>query len=68
MRIHCRKHLNICLNKMWSGRILPIAEAYFINPQDEIEIVDFKDKHRSGPGIEAFFIEQGIIEEKLNPS
>ena len=25
------------------------------------------NKHRSGPGIEAFFVEEGIIEEELNP-
>ena len=31
MRVHCRKHLSFCMNKMWPKRILPAAEAYFIN-------------------------------------
>jgi hypothetical protein len=34
MRVHCRKHLNFCTNKMWETRILPAAEVYFINEQD----------------------------------
>jgi hypothetical protein len=42
---------------MWQGRIMPSAEAYFINEKDEIEISDFNIKHRSGPGIEAFLEE-----------
>ena len=36
---------------------MPIAEAYFINEKDEIEIADLGNKHRSGPGIELFFEE-----------
>jgi len=67
MRVHCRKHLTFCINKMWTGRILPGAEAYFINEKDDIEIVDFNNKHRSAPGIESFFEDAGIIETKLNP-
>ncbi len=55
MRVHCRRHLNYCLNKMWPGRIQPIAEVYFINEKDVIEIADFNNKHRSAAGIEAFF-------------
>ncbi len=46
---------------MWPGRILPGAEAYFINEKDVIEIVDFNNKHRSAAGIEAFFEEAEII-------
>jgi hypothetical protein len=34
MRVHCRKHANFCTNKMWKGRILPAAEAYYVNEQD----------------------------------
>ena len=52
---------------MWVGRILPGAEAYFINEQDVIEIADFNNKHRSAPGIEAFLEETGIVEGRLNP-
>ena len=54
--------MSFCVNKMWPGRILPAAEAYFINEQDQIEVVDFNNKHRSAPGIQAFFEEAGIIE------
>ena len=52
---------------MWPGRILPGAEAYFINEKDVIEIVDFNNKHRSAAGIEAFFEEAEIIQTRLNP-
>ena len=67
MRVHCRKHLNFCINKMWPDRILPGAEAYFINEKDTIEIADFNNKHRSGPGIAAFLEDNGIVEARLNP-
>jgi hypothetical protein len=53
---------------MWQRRILPAAEAYFINEQDEVEIVDFNNKHRSMPGIEAFLEEAGIVDTKKDPS
>jgi hypothetical protein len=52
---------------MWHRRILPGAEAYFINEKDVIEIVDFNNKHRSAAGIESFFEDAGIIETRLNP-
>jgi hypothetical protein len=52
---------------MWENRQLPGAEAYFINEKDMIEIIDFGSKHRSGPGIESFFEDAGIIEPRLNP-
>ena len=52
---------------MWPGRILPGAEAYFINEKDVIEIVDFNNKHRSAAGIEAFFEDAGIVDTKFNP-
>ncbi len=67
MRVHCRKHLGFCISKMWPNRILPGAEAYFINEADQVEIVDFHNKHRSAGGIEAFFEEAGIIEPRLTP-
>ena len=28
MRVHCRKHLNFVMNRMWTGRIMPAAELY----------------------------------------
>ena len=31
MRVHCRKHLNFCVNKMWDKRIQPFAELYTLN-------------------------------------
>lgn len=52
---------------MWLNRNLPIAEVYFINEQDVIEIADIDTKHRSGPGIEAFLEEQGVVESRLDP-
>eukprot|EP00347_Sterkiella_histriomuscorum_P016034 403354744 len=67
MRVHCRKHLTFCMNKMWQNRIFPLAEVYFINEKDQIEVADMNNKHRSAPGIEAFFEEQGIIESRLDP-
>jgi hypothetical protein len=68
MRVHCRRHLNFCVSKMWDGRSLPSAEAYFINEKDEVEIVDFGSKMRSKEGIEAFFEENELIETKLDPN
>jgi hypothetical protein len=31
MRVLCREHASFCSNKMWAGRVLPLAEAYYIN-------------------------------------
>lgn len=59
--------MTFCINKMWQGRIYPVAEAYFINEKDEVEIADMNQKHRSAAGIEAFLEEQGIIEPRLDP-
>ena len=28
MRVHCRKHLNYCMNKIWEDRMEPAAELY----------------------------------------
>lgn len=47
---------------------MPAVEAYFINEQDEVEVVDFNNKHRSGPGIEAFLEDAGIIDNKKDPA
>jgi len=67
MRVHCRKHLNFCTNKMWDDRIMPAAEVYYINEQDKIELVDFDTRHRSGPGIQSFFIMNGLIDDEYDP-
>ena len=42
------------MHKMWEKRVTPAAEVYFIDEQDKIELVDFGERHRSGPGIESF--------------
>ena len=31
VRVLCREHATFCSNKMWKGRVLPVAEAYYIN-------------------------------------
>ena len=47
MNVHCRKNLVFCVNKDFPGRILPMAELYYINEQDRIELVDMSTRHRS---------------------
>lgn len=47
MNVHCRKHLTFCINKSFAGRIAPMAELYYINEEDKIELVDIDDWHRS---------------------
>ena len=47
MNVHCRKHLTFCLNKSFKNRISPMAELYYINEKDEIELVDMDNWHRS---------------------
>jgi hypothetical protein len=67
MRVHCRKHMNFCQSKMWQDRVLPAAEVYYINEQDQIELIDMNDRHRSAQGIESFFRANQLLEEKGNP-
>ena len=67
MRVHCRKHLNFCTNKMWDGRIAPYAEVYALTESGDIEISDFNNWHRSAQGIEGFFKANGLIEDRHNP-
>lgn len=44
MRIHCRRHLNFCINKLWAGRITPAAEVYSLDEDDQqVKIVDFNN-------------------------
>lgn len=38
MNVHCRKHLNFCVNKSFKGRIFPHVEVYYINEKDEVEL------------------------------
>ena len=38
MNVHCRRHLNFCVNKSFKGRIYPYVELYYINEQDEVEL------------------------------
>ena len=68
MRVHCRKHLNFCVNKMWPGRMQPAAELYSLDEKDEmVEVVDFANWHRSAQGIEGFFTKHGLIDDRFNP-
>jgi len=63
MRVFCRKNLNFCFNKQWPGRIIPSAEVYYLNEEDSIELLDFDNHHRSGTGIEGFFVKNGLLDE-----
>merc|ERR1712060_678843 len=69
MRVNCRRHLNYCINKMWSGRVQPSAELYSIGEgeQGQIEMLDFDNWHRSAQGIEGFFTKHGLIEDRFDP-
>ena len=67
MRVHCRKHLNFCLNKIWPGRVAPPAELYSLDEDDGVVITDFDSWHRSAQGIEGFFTERGMIEDRFDP-
>lgn len=67
MSVHCRKNLTFCVNKSFPGRINPYAELYYLNEEDKIELMDMNDRHRSKQGIESFFEDSGILEQRLNP-
>ena len=45
-----------------------MAELYYINQDDQIELMDIDNRHRSVQGIESFFEESGVIEQRLNPA
>ena len=47
MKVHCRKHLNFCINKQFTGRIGPSAELYSLNEDGNVAIIDFDNWHRS---------------------
>ena len=40
-----------------------MAELYYINEEDKIELVDIDNWHRSPQGIRSFFIDSGILEK-----
>ena len=67
MRVHCRRHLNFCVNKMWPRRIQPAAELYSLGDNEQVEIVDFDNWHRSAQGIEGYFTKHGLIDDRFNP-
>ena len=46
---------------------MPAAEAYYINENDQIELADMADFHRSAEGIEGFLTHHGIIDDKMDP-
>jgi hypothetical protein len=53
-KAHCRKHINFCMSKTTGNRIGPYAEVYYINEEDQIELADMGEWHRSVPGIRGF--------------
>ena len=67
MSVHCRKHLTFCSNKAFPDRIFPMAELYYINEQDQIELTDMASMHRSKAGVRGFFEQSGIIEQEYHP-
>ena len=34
LNVHCRKHLSFCANKSFVGRVVPMAELYYLNEKD----------------------------------
>lgn len=67
MNVHCRKHLNFCLNKTFIGRVSPFVELYYINEQDKIELMDMDTRHRSKQGLRSFLEQSNLIETKFDP-
>lgn len=67
MRVNCRRHLNFCINKIWSGRITPAAEVYSLSEEGQVEVVDFNNWHRSAQGIEGFLTSNGLVDDRFNP-
>lgn len=67
MRVHCRKHLRFCVNKIFAGRITPMAELYMLNENGDIILSDIDTFHRSAPGIRGFFEDSGVIEQEFHP-
>ena len=51
MSVHCRKNLSFCMSKAFDKRINPMAELYYINESDKIELMDMASRHRSAQGI-----------------
>lgn len=44
-----------------------MAELYYINEQDQIELMDMASMHRSKAGVRGFFEQSGILEPKYHP-
>lgn len=63
MTVHCRRHVNFCINKAFTRRVHPQAELYYINEEDKIELMDMDNWHRSRPGIQAFFHNAGVLDK-----
>ena len=51
MSVHCRRNLSFCMSKAFDRRIRPMAELYYINEADQIELMDMASRHRSAEGI-----------------
>ena len=67
MRVSCQTHLNYCINKYWQGRQAPVAEVFYLNDQDKIELSDFDERHRSAAGIQNLFVTHELIPDKYDP-
>ena len=68
MNVHCRKHINFCLEKTFENRIFPYVELYYINEQYKIELMDMSNRHRSKQGIQSFLEQSSLIETTYEPS
>ena len=49
--VHCRKHLTFCGQKYFKGRSCPMAELYYLNEEDKIELADMDRWMRNKEGI-----------------
>lgn len=63
MNVHCRKHINFCVSKAFMGRVDPFGELYYLNEQDQIELMDMDTWHRSRAGVKAFLWNAGVVEK-----
>ena len=62
-----QQHKQFCADKAWDERVFPMAEVYYINEKDEVEIKDFDTYFRSKQGVISFLEEAEVLEPKYNP-
>lgn len=64
-KVLCHKQLNLCIKKdvVWKD---PYRRGgLLLDEQDKIELLDFVEQHGSAMGIESFFVQNGLLEDKL---